>query len=432
MAKFYCPFHSTNLTCSPNNHTIFNPNGGSWSSYYSWKVDIKGLEFSDTQFDANGKLKATTMIIDNTSHYIEWSYYEPYWAYENNWKIYIDTSNRIRFKYWFWDAGKGRWYWSTMWDPVDWAWDYDSNRPHNQSNFDGTVLGLTIEKGGKYDFYITRPANNQFKAVLRNVNTGVVQEYSWGGCAWNNNYSDGNGYELHIGETGMSFESAIISGYPYDSNCLHTITINGNTWDGKSSTIKIPIKSDCGYSSTITYDSPFIKKLSIVLPDSIGNVATASTAGTIKWSGGTYNASTKTWTKYFTYDQPYDFPTIADYINKTTIEGSNNFTDNKATMFIGYSTTQGGAPEYDDFGLFRASTDLTLYPCIVLFGESATVTGLTSYDGPATVDGTTFYSTITPMMANSSLKSYILFLFHYNISQFVCVLWKILFCIFLF
>ena len=196
----------------------------------------------------------------------------------------------------------------------------------------------------------------------------------------------------------MAFESAVVSGYPYDSNCLHTIRINSSTWDGKSPTIRIPITSDCGFSSSISYTSTYVHKLSIVLPPQLGNLANASVSGDITWSGGTYTPSTRTWTKYFTQDQPYDFPNIAAYVNNVEMGGSNNFMDNKATMFIGYSTTPSGTPEYDDFGLFRTGTsDLTLYPCVVAFGDSLTVTGLTSYDGPATASGDMFYSTITPM-----------------------------------
>ena len=130
MARFYCPFKVESLPCSPNWGTLFNPNGITWYSYYASQFSVKNLKFSDTLFNASGKLSDDTIIVDNTSHYIEWDYYtDPYWAYDNNYKIYVDKNNEIRFKYWFWDAGKYKWYWSTEWTAVNSAPDTEWNKP---------------------------------------------------------------------------------------------------------------------------------------------------------------------------------------------------------------------------------------------------------------------------------------------------------------
>ena len=92
MARFYGPFSIDDLPCNPNSGTLFNPNGKSYDSKYAFGITINNLTFSAPMFNSSGYLTTDSNIIEN------WNISS---AKRQGFKIYADTSNRLRFRYWF-------------------------------------------------------------------------------------------------------------------------------------------------------------------------------------------------------------------------------------------------------------------------------------------------------------------------------------------
>ena len=254
-------------------------------------------------FNDSGKLKNNTTIVENRNHVLDI-------GINNNWYLWVDTNNQLRWQYWFWAGNQSRWYWSTTSSMSNYAYDSVANKPRYSTG--GYPLGLYISKGGRFDITVTKPASSSFKFTVKNLDTGATSDKTWNINAWNNNYS---GKSLVIGAAGMSFDSGTIAGYPYDSNCLHTITINNSTWDGASNTLKIPVYTSCGGGRTYyhTYTNTTLHKLNVVLSDvsELGFYAKSTTgeADKLNWSGaGAYNTTTKTWTKWYAEGDTLDFP----------------------------------------------------------------------------------------------------------------------------